>query len=66
MGQVILLKVGTLDTATQLLADRSLRGALTPLPGADGRWLMVKEDALPKVRARLAAWEVTVTEGSWG
>ncbi len=66
VGQVILLKVGTLDTATQLLADRSLRGALTPLPGADGRWLMVKEDALPKVRARLAAWEVTVTEGSWG
>ena len=66
IGQVILLRVSAAETATNLLADRSLRGALRPLPGADGSWLVVKEEALPRVRARLAAWEVTVTEGTWG
>ena len=66
IGQVILLRVSVAETATNLLADRSLRGALRPLPGADGSWLVVKEEALPRVRARLAEWEVTVTEGMWG
>lgn len=66
IGRVILLRVSMAETATNLLADRSLRGALRPLPGADGSWLVVKEEALPRVRARLAAWEVTVTEGIGG
>lgn len=66
IGQVILLRVSVAETVTNLLADRSLRGALRPLPGADGSWLVVKEEALPRVRARLAAWEVTVTERTWG
>lgn len=64
IGQVILLRVSMAETATNLLADRSLRGALRPLPGSDGSWLVVKEEALPRVRARLAEWEVTVTEGT--
>ncbi|MBK6430671.1 hypothetical protein [Candidatus Amarolinea dominans] len=39
--------------------------ALKPLPGADSTWLVVKEDTLSRVRARLAEWEVIVSEGVW-
>lgn len=65
VGHVTLLRVGTAEAAIQLLADRSLRGALKPLPGADSTWLVVKEDTLSHVRARLAEWEVIVSEGVW-
>lgn len=65
IGAAILLQVSTAETAAQLLADRSLRGALRPLPNADNTWLLVKEEALPKVQARLAAWEVRVKEEAW-
>ena len=65
VGHVTLLRVGTAEAAIQLLADRSLRGALKPLPGADSTWLVVKEDTLSRVRARLAEWEVIVSEGVW-
>ena len=65
VGQVTLVKASTAELARQLLADRSLRGVLKALPGADSTWLVVKETALPRLRARLAEWEVIVSEGVW-
>ncbi len=65
VGRVTLVKASTAELARQLLADRNLRGVLKALPGADITWLVVKETALPRVRARLAEWEVIVSEGVW-